>query len=249
MGRSYQTGVPGMSATDISITGWTLPWEIAPEILRLAGYAAAAVIRVSALWLIWRAVRLSHPSGPILTQKSFDYEAALYLWILVSLVVFPHMERYNHVLLLPAGAWLWGKGRYSAVIWAYFLTALSRLTHLWADIAPTLVAFEHRQRPACHPSLGQRYTLGDKSIPQSGGKTAVISSPYILDARTATAHFPGIGRYVRSLADNDSLRYFYGKNYSQRAATFLDSLLGFFDKAQTKSYNQCKTLLMQKWRG
>lgn len=58
-------------------------------------------------------------------------------------------------------------------------------------------------------------------------------SHFILDARTATAHFPGIGRYVRNLADNDSLRYFYGKNYSQIAATFLDSLLGFFDKAQT----------------
>lgn len=65
-------------------------------------------------------------------------------------------------------------------------------------------------------------------------------------------HWGGQSQAQRRVANRhygESLRYFYRKNYSQIAATFLDFLLWFFDKAQIWSYNECKTFLMQKWRG
>jgi hypothetical protein len=51
------------------------------------------------------------------------------------------MQRYDHLLALPAMAWLWrrgGKGRNIAII-AYGLFALSRLNHLWAIYLPTIL--------------------------------------------------------------------------------------------------------------
>lgn len=76
-------------------------------------------------------------------------EGAFYLWVLYWLLPFPHTERYNHVLLLPAMAWLWARSETFAhrsetlaqrgrnlVILAYFLAGLSRLTHLWAILLP-----------------------------------------------------------------------------------------------------------------
>ena len=64
--------------------------------------------------------------------------AAFYLWVLFVLLAVPHMERYNHVLLLPAMAWLWPQGTFGrwVVAGAYFLSALSRLTHAWVLILP-----------------------------------------------------------------------------------------------------------------
>jgi hypothetical protein len=49
------------------------------------------------------------------------------------------MERYNHALLLPAMAWLWGRGCGSrnAVVAAYALSGLSRFTHLFAFVLPS----------------------------------------------------------------------------------------------------------------
>jgi len=48
------------------------------------------------------------------------------------------MARYNHTLLLPAIAWLWGQGesgqRFAVV--GYFLAGLARLTHLWVLLLP-----------------------------------------------------------------------------------------------------------------
>lgn len=64
--------------------------------------------------------------------------AAFYLWVLFVVLAIPHMERYNHVLLLPAMAWLWPQGTLGRwfVAGAYFLAALSRLTHVWVLILP-----------------------------------------------------------------------------------------------------------------
>lgn len=69
-------------------------------------------------------------------------EAALYLWVLLTMLAVPHMERYNHVLLLPGMAWAWGHspvGRYLAV-GVYFLAAGARLTHLWVLLLPPSLA-------------------------------------------------------------------------------------------------------------
>ena len=38
----------------------------------------------------------------------------LYLLVLFSLLPIPHMERYNHVAVLPAMAWLWRWGWFMA---------------------------------------------------------------------------------------------------------------------------------------
>ncbi len=56
------------------------------------------------------------------------------LWLLLGLLGLVHMERYNHVLLLPALAWLWGaQPRYRDwVLVAYALEGLGRLTHAFA---------------------------------------------------------------------------------------------------------------------
>ena len=58
-------------------------------------------------------------------------------------MVLPHVERYNHVLLLPALAWLWGQGgdmRLASAV-AYGMLAISRLNHLW------LIAFSYPWAP------------------------------------------------------------------------------------------------------
>jgi len=69
-----------------------------------------------------------------LASKRIDCEGGLYLFALISLLSFPHMERYNHVLLLPAMAWLWKKNRQgkNIAIISYMLVGVSRLTHFWA---------------------------------------------------------------------------------------------------------------------
>ena len=69
-------------------------------------------------------------------------EAALYLWVLLTMLAAPHMERYNHVLLLPGMAWAWRNGsigRYLAV-GVYVLAAGARLTHLWVLLLPPSIA-------------------------------------------------------------------------------------------------------------
>lgn len=125
IGRSETYGVPGISATTVEFIAWQLPWNFDPLALRLAGYALAGAIAAGVLLHIWRN-RHSQP------------EAHFYLWVLVSLVVVPHIERYNHVLILPGMALLWGRGERARVVVCavYFLVGLARLTHLWARILP-----------------------------------------------------------------------------------------------------------------
>jgi len=125
LGRPYTFGVPGLSATQQHTVTWLPPWSFAPQAIRVGGYLLVALLALIPLVVLFRA----NPA---------DAEGAFYLWVLYGLLPFPHTERYNHVLLLPAMAWLWsrgGRGR-NLVILAYFLVGLSRLTHLWATLLP-----------------------------------------------------------------------------------------------------------------
>jgi hypothetical protein len=107
-------------------TVWRPPWDLSAGTVRVIslilvlGLGAAVV----AVWLRSDAPRHS--------------EALFYLVVLFSLVPLPHMERYNHTLLLPAMAWLWAQGRTYRwlTVTAYCLVGLSRLNHLWALVLP-----------------------------------------------------------------------------------------------------------------
>jgi len=104
---------------------WPPVWPVDARFLRWAAYAIAAGSAVlCALVLLWAA-----PS---------QAEGAFYLWVLFSLLPLPHVERYNHVLLLPAMAWLWARGPagQSVAVAGYFLAGLSRLNHVWALLFP-----------------------------------------------------------------------------------------------------------------
>ncbi len=118
---SYQ--VPGLSAEAATAVHWTPPLPLAAGTVRLAAYVLQALAALGALALL---IRLDAPGA----------EAGLYLWVLVCLVLLPHAERYNQVLLLPALAWLWRRGARSVVACAYLLVGLSRLTHLFAVALP-----------------------------------------------------------------------------------------------------------------
>ena len=125
LGRPHTFEVPGLSVTQRHAVTWSPPWSVAPQLIRLEGYSFVALLALVPIAVLLRA-------GPA------EAEGAFYLWVLYGLLPFPHTERYNHVLLLPAMAWLWsrgGRGR-NLVILAYFLVGLSRLTHLWAILLP-----------------------------------------------------------------------------------------------------------------
>jgi hypothetical protein len=62
--------------------------------------------------------------------------------LLFTLIFFPHMERYNHLIALPALAWLWSRGIWGRkiAIMGYALFALSRLNHIWVSVLPSGLA-------------------------------------------------------------------------------------------------------------
>jgi hypothetical protein len=103
---------------------WRAPWELSPGAIRAVSLVIAAALAIGVLLVFARAELPRHREG------------LFYLLVLFSLVPTPHIERYNHVLLLPAMAWLWGRGgRYrSLTVIAYCLAGLSRLNHLWATL-------------------------------------------------------------------------------------------------------------------
>jgi hypothetical protein len=125
IGRSQTYAVPGLSATTLDLVEWHMPWEVNSILLRWIGYPLIVLMLGYILGFIW-------------SQRGHNLEAGFYLWLLVGLIVFPHTERYNHALLLPAMAWLWSRNDRGKmfVCLAYFLTALARLTHLWVRILP-----------------------------------------------------------------------------------------------------------------
>lgn len=117
--------VQGLSTSDTTGVTWT-PWfTLDATVLRIVGLGVVALVTAAAAWVIWR------HGGPA-------PEEAFYLWLLVGLLAFPHIERYNHALLLPAMAWLWPLGRRAQliVLVAYLLTGLARLTHFWVVALP-----------------------------------------------------------------------------------------------------------------
>lgn len=126
LGRPHTFQVPGLSVTQRHTVAWSPPWALNPKVLRWGGYSLAALLGLIPLTVLLQA-------SPV------EGEGAFYLWVLYGLLLFPHIERYNHVLLLPAMAWLWGRGNLgrNLVILAYLLTGLSRLTHLWAILLPS----------------------------------------------------------------------------------------------------------------
>lgn len=117
--------VPGLRVREgVSVT-WSPPWNVPERWVRGVGYGIAALLLVPVILTLVRVPPKAH-------------EPAYYLWVLYPLVVLPHIARYNHTLLLPAIAWLWGrdgKARTWAVL-AYTLAGLSRLNHLWLLLLP-----------------------------------------------------------------------------------------------------------------
>ncbi len=131
LGQSTTLQTPGWTVTETHLAQWTPPWDVAPELIQNLGYG----------FLVAIALAIAVRAGAVFVNKgrsALDLEIWFFLWVLFTLLPFPHTERYNHVLLLPALAWLWGQGalgrRYAVM--GYFLTALSRLTHLWVLILP-----------------------------------------------------------------------------------------------------------------
>ena len=139
--RPQTFAVPGVTVEQRTTVEWTPPWTVDVRAVRWVGYALLVLLLLPCLYLLLRAA----PE---------EQEGVFYLWVLYGLVALLHIERYNHVLLLPAMAWLWGhslaegdghslaegdghgKWQRQVVVMAYALVGLSRLTHLWAMLLP-----------------------------------------------------------------------------------------------------------------
>jgi hypothetical protein len=125
MFRPQVHSVQGLSTSEAIGVTWA-PWlTLDTALLRVGGWALVGLISAAAAWVIWHHGR-RQPAG------------AFYLWLVLGLLAFPHIERYNHALLLPAMAWLWPQGRRQEliVLVAYLLTGLARLTHFWVVALP-----------------------------------------------------------------------------------------------------------------
>lgn len=129
IGRSSHFAVSGISVDERREAIWELPWEISPRFIYSATAVAAILI---GLWLLYSWIRC----------RNRDPAVVLYSLMLFTLVFFPNIQRYNHLLALPAMAWLWNNGTYGRhlAIAAYALFALSRLNHIWAVLLPSPLA-------------------------------------------------------------------------------------------------------------
>ncbi len=143
LGRPHSFRTSGLTVAQKHNVTWSPPWSFSPRVIQVVGYLLVAVLALIPLTLLW-------------TGRAEAAEGAFYLWVLYWLLPFPHTERYNHVLLLPAMAWLWARSETFAqqsetfaqqsetfaqrgrnlVMLAYLLAGLSRLTHLWAILLP-----------------------------------------------------------------------------------------------------------------
>jgi alpha-1,2-mannosyltransferase len=125
LARPQTYRVTGLSTMRTHIVVWSSGWSLDPKVVRWAGYAFTIVLALVPLAVFFKV-------------GTCEREGAFYLWVLYSLLVFPHMARYNHVLILPAMAWLWGRGRQAQdlVVTVYFFAGLSRMNHLWAILLP-----------------------------------------------------------------------------------------------------------------
>lgn len=125
LSRSMSVEIPSISGGGSYIIRWSYPWQISPMIVQLL----TLIIQIGlALLLII----------PWLKKRPENVAGYIYSWVTYSLLILPHMARYNLVLLLPGMAWLWAQNRNgrSLAIVIYFLAALARLTNLWPVILP-----------------------------------------------------------------------------------------------------------------
>jgi hypothetical protein len=129
IGRPGQFLVSGLSVHDRQEVTWKLPWRISNYAIYWATAITAILIGV---WLLYLWIR----------HRNRDPAAVLHSLILFTVIFFPNMQRYNHLLALPAMAWLWQNGACGRklAIAAYALFALSRLNHLWAIFLPSPLA-------------------------------------------------------------------------------------------------------------
>ncbi len=129
IGRSGRSLVSGLSVEDRQEVKWELPWKISTQSIYWAAVVSTILI---GLWLLYVWIR----------HRNRDPSAILYSLILFTLIFFPNMQRYDHLLALPAMAWLWNNGKcgQNLAVAAYALFALSRLNHLWAILLPSPLA-------------------------------------------------------------------------------------------------------------
>jgi hypothetical protein len=113
--------LPGLDVQERQEVKWVLPWNFSAQSIR---YFSLALILLLGTGIVFSWIR-NNRQAP---------EGILYSGMLFSLLLFPHMERYNHILALPALFWLWKqKAPYrNLAIIVYGLFGLSRLNHLWA---------------------------------------------------------------------------------------------------------------------
>jgi len=121
VGTSNHYTFPGVDVHESREVTWVLPWNFSAQSIRYLSFGLISLLGVGVVFS-WVRNNSQAPQG------------VLYSLALFSLLLFPHMERYNHILALPALFWLWkqkGSYRHLAII-AYGLFGLSRLNHLWA---------------------------------------------------------------------------------------------------------------------
>lgn len=121
LGKEGNYQFPGLSIADKHQVTWTFPWEFSHQTIQLVSYSLLFFLGL-VLVLAWA------------KNKAQDADAILYSLALFSVMLFSHMERYNHIIALPAMAWLWQLNtpyRKLAMV-AYGFLGLSRLNHMLA---------------------------------------------------------------------------------------------------------------------
>ena len=127
---SGKVDFPTLSVHRIAQVNWHWPWNM-PRIVILM--IAIVFLLAVAAFIVRR----------VLQSDSPNHIAVFIIVILFSVIVLPHMERYNQTLVIPALVWLWNSGnlqRQQTAILVYLLFGFSRLTHLWALFLPANIA-------------------------------------------------------------------------------------------------------------
>lgn len=123
--QPQQVTLHGLVADDQVTVTW-MPRVTMPQgVVTISAGLILAIISLMTGFAIWR-------------NTDTKRVGAWSLWLLLGLLALPHMERYNHVLILPALAWLWGNApRWRGwVLAVYVMEGLARLTHTFASALP-----------------------------------------------------------------------------------------------------------------
>ena len=121
IGTSNRYAFPALDVQASQQVTWLLPWNFSDQSIRYFSFVLLFMLGGGIVYA-W------------IQNHQQDPDGVLYSMVLSSLLLFPHMERYNHILALPAMAWLWKQPSpyRNLTIIAYGMFGLSRLTHLWA---------------------------------------------------------------------------------------------------------------------